>query len=257
MSIRIITRAIQRLGTIQTGNACNRIPKYFKTMTRAESTTVVPKQKFESITEQYLGFGNFVAECLPKYIQKVQISSKNELELLIAPEGVLPVFHFLKNQTNCQFVNLSDICAVDVPQRSNRFEIVYNLLSLRFNTRIRVKTYTDELTPIDSITSIYEAANWYEREIWDMFGVFFTNHPDLRRILTDYGFEGHPFRKDFPLSGYVEVRYDDEKRRVVVEPLEMSQEFRRFELSTPWEQFPNFKKATTAEEVPSAEKEKK
>lgn len=255
MSIRIITRAIQRLSTVQTGT---RMPRYFKLMTRAESTTVVPKQKFESVTEQYLGFGNFVAECLPKYIQKIQISSKNELELLIAPEGVLPVFHFLKNQTNCQFANLSDLCAVDVPQRSNRFEIVYNLLSLRFNTRIRVKTYTDELTPIDSITSIYEAANWYEREIWDMFGVFFTNHPDLRRILTDYGFEGHPFRKDFPLSGYVEVRYDDEKRRVVVEPLEMSQEFRRFELSTPWEQFPNFRSASpTTEEVASADKEKK
>ncbi|CAI6350048.1 unnamed protein product [Macrosiphum euphorbiae] len=255
MSIRIITRAIQRLSTVQTGT---RMPRYFKLMTRAESTTVVPKQKFESVTEQYLGFGNFVAECLPKYIQKIQISSKNELELLIAPEGVLPVFHFLKNQTNCQFANLSDLCAVDVPQRSNRFEIVYNLLSLRFNTRIRVKTYTDELTPIDSITSIYEAANWYEREIWDMFGVFFTNHPDLRRILTDYGFEGHPFRKDFPLSGYVEVRYDDEKKRVVVEPLEMSQEFRRFELSTPWEQFPNFRSASpTTEEVVSADKEKK
>lgn len=255
MSIRIITRAIQRLSTVQTGT---RMPKYFKLITRAESTTVVPKQKFESVTEQYLGFGNFVAECLPKYIQKIQISSRNELELLIAPEGVLPVFQFLKNQTNCQFANLSDICAVDVPQRSNRFEIVYNLLSLRFNTRIRVKTYTDELTPIDSITSIYEAANWYEREIWDMFGVFFTNHPDLRRILTDYGFEGHPFRKDFPLSGYVEVRYDDEKKRVVVEPLEMSQEFRRFELSTPWEQFPNFRSASpTTEEVASADKEKK
>ncbi|XP_060860937.1 NADH dehydrogenase [ubiquinone] iron-sulfur protein 3, mitochondrial [Metopolophium dirhodum] len=255
MSIRIITRAIQKLSTVQTGT---RMPRYFKLMTRAESTTVVPKQKFESVTEQYLGFGNFVAECLPKYIQKIQISSKNELELLIAPEGVLPVFHFLKNQTNCQFANLSDLCAVDVPQRSNRFEIVYNLLSLRFNTRIRVKTYTDELTPIDSITSIYEAANWYEREIWDMFGVFFTNHPDLRRILTDYGFEGHPFRKDFPLSGYVEVRYDDEKKRVVVEPLEMSQEFRRFELSTPWEQFPNFRSASpTTEEVASADKEKK
>ncbi|XP_015369555.1 PREDICTED: NADH-ubiquinone oxidoreductase subunit 9 [Diuraphis noxia] len=255
MSIRIITRAIQRLSTVQTGS---RMPKYFKLMTRAESTTVVPKQKFESVPEQYLEFGNFVAECLPKYIQKIQISSRNELELLIAPDGVLPVFHFLKNQTNCQFANLSDICAVDVPQRSNRFEIVYNLLSLRFNTRLRVKTYTDELTPIDSITSIYEGANWYEREIWDMFGVFFTNHPDLRRILTDYGFEGHPFRKDFPLSGYVEVRYDDEKRRVVVEPLEMSQEFRRFELSTPWEQFPNFSSAKPiTEEVASSDKEKK
>ena len=114
-------------------------------------------------------------------------------------------------------------------------------MSLRFNNRIRVKTYTDELTPIDSITSVYQGANWYEREVWDMFGVFFANHPDLRRILTDYGFAGHPFRKDFPLSGFVEVRYDDEVKRVVTEPVELAQEFRKFDLGTPWEQFGNFK----------------
>uniref|UniRef100_A0A8C0SPT8 NADH dehydrogenase [ubiquinone] iron-sulfur protein 3, mitochondrial n=1 Tax=Canis lupus familiaris TaxID=9615 RepID=A0A8C0SPT8_CANLF len=119
--------------------------------------------------------------------------------------------------------------------------IVYNLLSLRFNSRIRVKTYTDELTPIESTVSVYKAANWYEREIWDMFGVFFANHPDLRRILTDYGFEGHPFRKDFPLSGYVELRYDDEVKRVVAEPVELAQEFRKFDLNSPWEAFPAYR----------------
>lgn len=136
--------------------------------------------------------------------------------------------------------------------------MIYNLLSLRFNSRIRVKTYTDELTPLDScVNDVYAGANWYEREVWDMYGVFFANHPDLRRILTDYGFEGHPQRRDFPLSGYVELRYDDERKRIVCEPIELAQEFRRFELSAPWEQFPNFRKGSTnTEEVP-IDKEKK
>jgi NADH dehydrogenase (ubiquinone) Fe-S protein 3 len=115
------------------------------------------------------------------------------------------------------------------------------LLSVRFNQRVIVKTYTDELTPIDSVTPIFQGANWYEREVWDMYGVFFSNHPDLRRILTDYGFAGHPFRKDFPLTGFVEVRYDDEVKRVVCEPIELAQEFRKFDLGSPWEVFPNFR----------------
>lgn len=152
-------------------------------------------------------FGKYVAECLPKYVQKVQLTSGDELEVLIAPEGVLPVLQFLKDHHQAQFENLVDIAGMDVPSRPHRFEIIYNLLSLRYNSRIRVKTYTDELTPIDSCNDIYKAANWYEREIWDMYGVFFANHPDLRRILTDYGFEGHPQRRDFPLTGYVEVKY--------------------------------------------------
>ncbi|XP_050294428.1 NADH dehydrogenase [ubiquinone] iron-sulfur protein 3, mitochondrial-like [Anthonomus grandis grandis] len=201
-------------------------------------------------------FGKYVAECLPKYVEKVQITGGDELEILIAPEGVLPVLQFLKDHHNCQFSNLSDIAGMDVPLRPYRFEIIYNILSVRYNSRIRVKTYTDELTPVDSCNNIYKAANWYEREIWDMYGVFFANHPDLRRILTDYGFEGHPFRKDFPLSGYVEVRYDDEKKRVVVEPLEMAQEFRKFDLSAPWEQFPQFRKKNlpAPEEIKAEEK---
>ena len=127
---------------------------------------------------------------------------------------------------------------MDVPTRVYRFEVIYHLLSLRYNSRVRVRTYTDELTPIDSICELYKGANWFEREVWDMFGVFFRNHPDLRRILTDYGFDGHPFRKDFPLSGYHELRYDDELQRIVQEPLELTQEFRRFTLESPWEQFP-------------------
>ena len=119
-----------------------------------------------------------------------------------------------------------DITAVDFPSKANRFEVVYHFLSVRYNTRIRVKTYCSEVTPVPSLTDLYSAANWFEREVWDMFGVFFTGHPDLRRILTDYGFEGHPLRKDFPLTGYVEVRYDDEKKRVVAEPVELAQAMR-------------------------------
>nr|CAG4645065.1 EOG090X0BXY [Leptodora kindtii] len=182
--------------------------------------------------ENLIEFGRYVAECMPKYVQKVQLVTGDELEVLIAPEGVVPVLQFLKDHHQCQFASLADMGAMD---------LIYNLLSLRYNARIRVKTYTDELTPVDSAFEVYKAADWYEREVWDMYGVFFANHPDLRRILTDYGFEGHPFRKDFPLSGFVEVRYDDEQKRVVVEPVELAQEFRKFDLSSPWETFPNFR----------------
>ncbi|XP_076674609.1 NADH:ubiquinone oxidoreductase core subunit S3 [Andrena cerasifolii] len=196
-------------------------------------------------------FGQYVSECLPKFVQKVQITAGDELEILIAPDGIVPTLSFLKKHHNAQFLNLSDITALDVPSRAYRFELVYNMLSLRYNSRIRVKSYTDELTPVESAECVFDAANWYEREVWDMFGIFFLHNSDLRRILTDYGFEGHPLRKDFPLTGYVEVRYDDEKKRVVCEPLELAQEFRRFELSAPWEQFPNFRDAPpTSEEVP-------
>ncbi|XP_060534590.1 NADH dehydrogenase [ubiquinone] iron-sulfur protein 3, mitochondrial-like isoform X2 [Cylas formicarius] len=211
--------------------------------TKAEETRPTARKHDEPARIQLKEFGVYVADCLPKYVQKAQLTAGDELELLIAPEGVIPVLTFLKDHHQCQFTNVADIAAMDVPSRQYRFELIYNLLSLRFNSRIRVKTYTDELTPIDSACEVYEGANWYEREVWDMYGVFFANHPDLRRILTDYGFQGHPFRKDFPLSGYVEVRYDDEKKRVVLEPLELAQEFRRFDLSAPWEQFPNFRPA--------------
>lgn len=182
-----------------------------------------------------------VQECLPRYLQLARLTHQKEVELCIAPGGVVPVMTFLKCHTQTQFTNIVDIAGVDVPARQKRFEIVYNLLSIRHNARIRVKTYTDELNPIESIVPVYKGADWYEREIWDMFGVMFSGHPDLRRILTDYGFEGHPFRRDFPLSGFEEVRFDDEEGRVVYEPLELAQEFRKFELSPSWEQFPNYK----------------
>merc|ERR1712137_1176128 len=195
----------------------------------------------------------------PNMSRKFKSSLVMKLEVLIAPEGIVPVLQFLKDHHNCQFASLADLGAMDVPSRENRFELFYNLLSLRFNSRIRVKTYTDELSPVDSAFDVYKAADWYEREVWDMFGVYFANHPDLRRILTDYGFEGHPFRKDFPLSGYVEVRYDDEVGRCVIEPLELTQEFRKFEYGSPWEQFPkyNITGETTATETEPPKDEKK
>lgn len=234
------------------------LPSFRTNTTTAEKPEVQPSIRKPSPVDvkNLTDFGQYVAECLPKYVQKVQIMSGDELEILISPEGVIPTLTFLRNHHNAQFTNLSDITALDVPSRKYRFEIVYNILSLRFNSRIRVKTYTDELTPIPSAESVYDAANWYEREIWDMYGVYFSDHSDLRRILTDYGFEGHPLRKDFPLSGFVEVRYDDEKRRVVCEPLELTQEFRKFDLSAPWEQFPNFREieAPTKQEPEKPEK---
>ena len=139
---------------------------------------------------------------------------------------------FLKYHTAAEYTMVADITAVDYPTRDQRFEVVYNLLSVRHNSRIRVKTYADEATPVPSITSLYDGANWYEREVYDLFGVFFVGHPDLRRIMTDYGFDGHPLRKDFPLTGYTEIRYDEEKKRIVVEPLELTQAFRNFEGGT-------------------------
>src|SRR5271170_6636037 len=148
---------------------------------------------------------------------------------MCAPSALSVVMEFLRDHTNAQFRGVMDIAGVDFPTRSNRFEVVYNMLSVRHNSRIRVKTYADEASPVPSITSLYEGANWYEREVYDLFGVFFVGHPDLRRIMTDYGFDGHPLRKDFPLTGYTEIRYDEEKKRIVVEPLELTQAFRNFE----------------------------
>lgn len=211
-----------------------------------ESSTLVPVVD-EVGKARLLDFGQFVADAMPRYVQAVQVSNGDELEVLICPEGVLPVLQFLRDHSNCQYQSLMDMTAVDWPSRPYRFELVYILLSMRFNTRIRVKTYTDELTPIDSITPLFHAANWAEREIWDMYGVFFSNHPDLRRILTDYGFEGHPFRKDFPLAGYYEVRYDDEVKRVIQEPVEFAQEFRKFDFQSPWEQFPHHRRPHKSE----------
>ncbi len=158
-----------------------------------------------------------------------------ELIVQVHADVLLRVVKFLRNDANCLFQMLIDICGVDFPEREKRFEIVYNLLSLKQNLRLRIKVSTDENTPVPSVSSVYPTAAWFERECWDMYGVFFGDHPDLRRILTDYGFEGHPLRKDFPLTGYVEVRYDDAQRRVVYEPVKLTQEFRSFDFLSPWE----------------------
>jgi NADH dehydrogenase (ubiquinone) Fe-S protein 3 len=171
---------------------------------------------------------------VPKFIEK-SVISKEEVTIYTSPEYLVPLMTFLKTHTNSQYEMLQDITAVDYPERDKRFEVVYILLSVKFNSRLIVKLSVDEITPIPTIENIFPSASWYERETWDMFGIFFQENKDLRRILTDYGFEGYPLRKDFPLSGYVEVRYDDAQRRVVVEPLEMTQEFRLFDFTSPWE----------------------
>jgi NADH-quinone oxidoreductase subunit C len=150
-------------------------------------------------------------------------------------EAIVSVLTKLRDDPALHFELLMDIAGADYPDRPERFEIVYQLLSLRHNKRVRVKLSTDEATPVPSVTGIYSSAGWYEREAYDLYGVFFSDHPDLRRLLTDYGFEGHPLRKDFPLTGYVEVRYAEDQRRVVYEPVKLKQEFRSFDFLSPWE----------------------
>lgn len=174
---------------------------------------VNPTEKYKEQTEELHKFGKYIMGCLPKYIQQFSVW-KDELVLYIAPSAVRPVMVFLKNHTSSQFKACMDVTAADYPSRTNRFDVVYNLLSYRHNSRIRVKTYASETSPVPSIVPIFQGANWFERETYDLFGVFFEGHPDLRRIMTDYGFEGHPLRKDFPTTGYTEVRYDEEKREL-------------------------------------------
>ncbi|MDP3898817.1 MAG: NADH-quinone oxidoreductase subunit C [Mesorhizobium sp.] len=158
-----------------------------------------------------------------------------ELTLQVAAADIVEVMTFLRDDPRSRFVSIIDICGADYPARAMRFDVVYHLLSPTQNTRIRVKLRTDEDTPVPSITSVFPGADWFEREAYDLYGILFTGHPDLRRLLTDYGFEGHPLRKDFPLTGFVEVRYDDEVKRVVYEPVELKQEFRNFDFLSPWE----------------------
>ena len=160
---------------------------------------------------------------------------KGELIINVARESIVKVLIFLRDDVNCQFKMLMELCGVDYPDREDRFDVVYCLLSLTLNQRVRVKTQTNTSSAVPSVTGVFNAANWWEREAWDLFGIYFSDHPDLRRILSDYGFEGHPLRKDFPLTGYVEVRYDDELKRVVYEPVKLSQEFRNFDFLSPWE----------------------
>ncbi|MGN6551324.1 MAG: NADH-quinone oxidoreductase subunit C [Pararhizobium sp.] len=159
----------------------------------------------------------------------------DELTVTTTPGNIIPLLTFLRDDSRCQFVNLTDICGVDWPSRPARFDVVYHLLSPRRNLRIRIKVATGEDEPVPSATAVYPGADWFEREAYDLYGILFTGHPDLRRILTDYGFEGHPLRKDFPLTGFVEVRYDEQAKRVIYEPVELRQEFRSFDFLSPWE----------------------
>ena len=160
---------------------------------------------------------------------------KNDLVLETNLSNLQSILFFLRDNEACLFKTLIDILAIDYPEKNKRFSIIYCLLSIKYNVRIRIKVFLYELTPVPSITNIYKSACWMEREVWDMNGIFFENHPDLRRILTDYGFEGYPLRKDFPLSGYTEVRYDDSQKRVISESIEMTQEYRVFNFKSSWE----------------------
>ena len=153
----------------------------------------------------------------------------------VTPYNLLAVLSFLRDDTHCQFTQMIDICGVDYPARATRFEVVYQLLSIRANQRVRVKLQVAEDAPVPSCVGVYAAAGWFEREVWDMYGIAFSGNPDLRRILTDYGFDGHPLRKDFPLTGYVELRYDPEQKRVVYEPVKLNQAYRNFDYLSPWE----------------------
>jgi len=164
-----------------------------------------------------------------------RVISFGELTLTVQASDIVYALTYLRDDPACAFSCFIDICGADYPQRARRFDVVYHLLSMRHNRRIRVKVQTDEATPVPSAIGVFPAANWFERETYDLYGILFSGHPDLRRLLTDYGFEGHPLRKDFPLTGFVEVRYDQDEARVVYEPVRLTQEFRNFDFLSPWE----------------------
>jgi len=179
-------------------------------------------------------YGDHAAHSLGDAVTHVDVVG-DEVVVYTTRDSLIKVLTFLRDDVNSQYKQLMDVCGVDYPQRQERFDVVYNLLSLTQNSRVRVKVSTDENSPVPSATSIFSSAGWWEREAWDMYGIYFSGNPDLRRILTDYGFEGHPLRKDFPLTGYVEIRYDDELKRVVYEPVKLTQDFRSFDFLSPWE----------------------
>jgi len=179
--------------------------------------------------------GEYLGEALDDSAILTTQVANGELTITVVPDQITEVLKFLKNDPRCMFDCFIDITATDFPERAVRFEVIYHLLSPRQNLRIRLKIQTDEQTPVPSAVEQFPAANWFEREVFDLYGVMFSNHPDMRRILTDYGFQGHPMRKDFPLTGFVEVRYDEDQKRVVYEPVKLNQEFRNFDAMSPWE----------------------
>jgi NADH-quinone oxidoreductase subunit C len=186
------------------------------------------------MTQALLDLGEYVESALPNDVLATSVAA-GELAISVRSATIVDVLTFLRRDPGCLFRMLVDITAVDYPAREDRFEVVYNLLSLSQNNRIRVKVALSGDATIASVTGVFGAAGWFEREVWDMFGIRFAGHPDLRRLLTDYGFEGHPLRKDFPLTGHTELRYDQEQKRVVYEPVKLVQEFRSFDFESPWE----------------------
>jgi NADH-quinone oxidoreductase subunit C len=186
------------------------------------------------MTDTLKDLGDHLAAAFPQDVLATEIAH-GELMAQVRREAIVRVLAFLRDDARCRFAVLADICGVDHPDRLERFDVVYNLLSLSHNQRIRLKVATDEEKPVPTATGLYSAAGWFEREAWDLYGIYFADHPDLRRLLTDYGFEGHPLRKDFPLTGYVELRYDEDQKRVVYEPVRLKQEFRSFDFLSPWE----------------------
>ena len=178
--------------------------------------------------------GEYVASSLSDYVHAADVA-RDELVVDARADQVVRVLKFLRDDPRCRFEQLTDLCGVDYPERDPRFDVVYHLLSMSHNRRLRLKIGVNEDQPVPSVTDVYPSAGWWERETWDLYGIHFAGNPDLRRLLTDYGFSGHPLRKDFPLTGYVEVRYDSEQKRVVYEPVKLTQEFRRFDFLSPWE----------------------
>jgi NADH-quinone oxidoreductase subunit C len=184
--------------------------------------------------EALLEHGEYLAAKLGESALAVDIAY-GELTVTVPREAIADVLRALRDDGQSRYMAFIDICGVDYPERAERFEVVYHLLSPTRNARIRIKVTTDEATPVPSVTGVFPGADWYEREAYDLYGILFSGHPDLRRLLTDYGFDGHPLRKDFPLTGFVEVRYDEARKRVVYEPVKLAQEFRNFDYLSPWE----------------------
>jgi NADH-quinone oxidoreductase subunit C len=178
--------------------------------------------------------GELIAAALFNEVTEFSVD-RDELTVCARADQIIRVVKFLRDDSQCQFRQLIDICGVDYPDRPSRFDIVYHFLSHKHNQRVRVKVQADQDMPVPSLTGVFSAAGWFERECWDMYGVMFSNHPDLRRLLTDYGFQGFPLRKDFPLTGFVEVRYSEDQKRVVYEPVTLTQDFRSFDFMSPWE----------------------
>jgi NADH-quinone oxidoreductase subunit C len=178
--------------------------------------------------------GERIQAALPQAVTGHEIAF-DQLTVHVELSRIVEVVKYLRDDAACRFINFTDITAVDYPERAKRFDVVYHLLSPTLNTRIRLKAEADETTQVPSIIEVFPGADWFERETYDLYGVIFVGHPDMRRLLTDYGFDGHPLRKDFPTTGFVEVRYDEERKRVVYEPVRLAQEFRQFDYLSPWE----------------------